>query len=327
MSKEIDLNNIDDVDEALPSDLAKARGDLVESDTDDTDTQPPAAKTAEPTAKTVIEGENGEGGEADEELETEEERLEREALEAEEEKRKRIRVPKARLDEESAKRKRAEQELEALRAQLLAQQREQEAAKAPKGPTVSELETELDALEEQYEDAVINGEKETARKLRSEIRNKRDVIMESRVTVKADEARSAAYEQVQFDNFVRATQEAYPSLDSNHADYNPEIESDVIDIAEAYLSKGKSRIEALTKAVKYVLGNKSAVEESAPAKKASLTRSIDTADKQTQVKQPPSLKQAGDSGDKQPSLAKLPEQDFNKLTEAELRAARGDTLE
>lgn len=324
MSKELDLNNLDNVDDELPEDLARARGDTVE-DEDDVDPTPEPAKV-EPEVEDPKDEDVGDADD-DEGEETEEERLAREAEEAEEAKKRRIRVPKARLDEEAAKRKKAEQELEALRAQLLAQQ-QKVVDDTPKGPTLAEQEAELDALEDKYEDAVINGEREEARKLRTQIRAKRDAITDQRVNSKAEEAKNAAYEQVQFDNFLAKTFETYPELDAASEKYNRDAELEVMDIAEAFLAKGRSRVDAISRAVKVVLGAPAAKQEPAPepkpAAKKPLARAVDEAAK---IKQPPSLKQAGDSGDKQPSLAALPEDEFNKLTAADLRAARGDTLE
>mgnify|MGYP003599584575 CR=1 FL=1 len=331
----LDDFNLDSPDETLPEDLAKARGDLVEAEEDDEPAAPakPAAK-AEATPAEGDDPDDDKKPEADEDdpeaegEETEEERLEREAQEAEEAKKKRIRVPKARLDEESAKRRKAEEELEKLRAQLAAQARAQEEAAKPKGPTMGELEKELEDLEEKYEDAVINGEKETARKLRSQIAKARDTIIESRVTVKAEAARSAALEQVQFDNFLDRTLAAYPELDRSSEQYDSTSEADVMDIAEAFLAKGQSRVDTIGKAVKLVLGAKKAAElEPEPkTEKKTLSRKVVDTEKQAAVKQPPSLKPVGDSGDKQPSLHALPEDQFNKLSEAELRAARGDDI-
>ena len=329
----LDDFNLDNPDETLPEDLAKARGDLVEAEQDDEPAAPakPAAK-AEPASAEEDDPDDeaksdGDDPEAEGE-ETEEERLEREAQESEEAKKKRIRVPKSRLDEESAKRKKAEEELEKLRAQLAAQARAQEEAALPKGPSMDELEKELEDLEEKYEDAVINGEKDTARKLRGQIAKARDTIIESRVTTKAEAARSAALEQVQFDNFLDRTLAAYPELDRSSEKYDSTSEADVMDIAEAFLAKGQSRVEAIGKAVKLVLGAKKAAElEPEPkTEKKTLSRKVVDTEKQAAVKQPPSLKPVGDSGDKQPSLHALPEDQFNKLSEAELRAARGDDI-
>ena len=323
----LDDFNMDNPDETLPEDLAKARGDLVEADEDDEPAVPvkPAAKAEATPAEEDDSDEDDPEAEGEE---TEEERLEREAQEAEEAKKKRIRVPKARLDEESAKRRKAEEELEKLRAQLAAQARAQEEAATPKGPSMDELEKELEDLEEKYEDAVINGEKDTARKLRGQIAKARDTIIESRVTTKAEAARSAALEQVQFDNFLDRTLAAYPELDRSSEEYDSTSEADVMDIAEAFLAKGQSRIEAIGKAVKLVLGAKKAVESEPELKteKKTLSRKVVDTEKQAAVKQPPSLKPVGDSGDKQPSLHALPEDQFNKLSEAELRAARGDDI-
>ena len=329
----LDDFNLDNPDETLPEDLAKARGDLVEAEEDD-EPVAPAKSAAKAEATPAEEDDPDDGAKSDEDdpevegEETEEERLEREAQEAEEAKKKRIRVPKARLDEESAKRRKAEEELEKLRAQLVAQARAQEEAALPKGPSMDELEKELEDLEEKYEDAVINGEKDTARKLRGHIAKARDTIIESRVTTKAEAARSAALEQVQFDNFLERTLSAYPELDRSSEKYDSTSEADVMDIAEAFLAKGQSRVEAIGKAVKLVLGAKKAVESEPEPKteKKTLSRKVVDTEKQAAVKQPPSLKPVGDSGDKQPSLHALPEDQFNKLSEAELRAARGDDI-
>lgn len=305
----LDDFNLDNPDETMPEDLAKARGDLVEVEEDDDEVAAPAKPAAKNKPAPAEEDDSDDAtpgaDEDDPEVEgeeTEEERLEREAQEAEEAKKKRIRVPKSRLDEESAKRRKAEEELEKLRAQLVAQNRAQEEAARPTGPSMDELGKELEELEEKYEDAVINGEKDTARKLRGQIAKARDTIIESRVTAKAEGARSAALEQVQFDTFLERTLVAYPELDRGSEIYDSTSEADVMDIAEAFLAKGQSRVEAIGKAVKLVLGAKKAVEAEPEPKtdKKTLSRKVVDSEKQAAVKQPPSLKPVGDSGDKQP---------------------------
>ena len=96
--------------------------------------------------------------------ETEEEKAERLRLEAEEEKKKRIRIPKSRFDEALGKAKQREQALLDEIEKLKGGQQASATAKA-----VRDMRAEIDKLQDKYEDLILDGKKDEARKVRRQV--------------------------------------------------------------------------------------------------------------------------------------------------------------
>ena len=111
--------------------------------------------------------------------ETEEEKAERLRLEAEEEKKKRIRIPKSRFDEALGKAKQREQALLDEIEKLKGGQQASATAKA-----VREMRDEIDKLQDKYEDLILDGKKDEARKVRRQVEGLRDELSEYQTNTK-----------------------------------------------------------------------------------------------------------------------------------------------
>ena len=110
--------------------------------------------------------------------ETDEEKAERERLEAEEEKKRRIRIPKSRFDEAQAKARQREQ---ALLDEIEKLKGGHQAAATTKA--VSEMRTKIDELQDKYEDLILDGKKDEARKVRRQVDAMRDELSDRKSVV------------------------------------------------------------------------------------------------------------------------------------------------
>ena len=148
-------------------------------------------------------------------------------------------IPRARFDEVNAKLHAEREEANRLRAEL-------EALSQPK--TAQPTEIDVDTLEDQFFDAIINGEKEKAKEIRAQI----NAEIYTKARAASEEAVSSTLTQreiqTSFANAVKQTVTDYPFLDSNSPDANAEAIGEVVEWRDFYLSKGDTPAAALQKA-------------------------------------------------------------------------------
>ena len=146
-------------------------------------------------------------------------------------------IPRARFDEVNAKLHAEREEANRLRAELEALTRRPE-------PTDSSI----DALEDEYFDAMIAGDKGKAKEIRAtinaEIFTRAQAASEETVTATLTQREI----QTSFSKAVEQTVSAYPFLDSNSPDANAEAIGEVVEWRDFYLSKGDTPAAALQKA-------------------------------------------------------------------------------
>lgn len=264
--------------------------------------------------------------------ETPEEKAEREKLEAEEAKKRNIRIPKARFDQALEKARQREQaladELKALREAQGKQNYE---------VNLSEAQKKVNELQDKYEDLILDGKKDEARAVRRELDTLRESIIESRTTVKANTAKATAIEEIKFEAALAKVEGAHTELDPDSPEFDEDKVSEVVTLLEAFLAKGDNKAVALTKAVKYVMG-----EVRAPAEKAGRTaaetkaaRDLEARKKAAEAngKQPASSTNVGINSDAAGTkgtggldLMKMSQDKFAKIDEDTLAALRGDAL-
>lgn len=148
-------------------------------------------------------------------------------------------IPRARFDEVNAKLHAEREEANRLRAEL-------EALSQPK--TAQPTEIDVDTLEDQFFDAIINGEKEKAKEIRAQI----NAEIYTKARAASEEAVSSTLTQreiqTSFAKVVEQTVTDYPFLDSNSPDANAEAIGEVVEWRDFYLSKGDTPAAALQKA-------------------------------------------------------------------------------
>lgn len=311
-------------DEKTPEELeaeAIARGDFVEGADDD---EPEAE--AEDDSAPVEEDDEPEGEEEEPFAEEEEEDEPGDDPDVEEEEEKTI--PKFRYD--TAQRKARERE-EALQNKI--HQMESQLQTTAEKETATSLEDELDTLNTEYEDLLLQGEVDKARDARRKRDTKQTELLEMRLQQTSQQTSIAAINQMRFDAQLAQFEAAIPSINPDSKDFDQTLANEVFEVLQAFEASGKSSSAALNKAIHYVIGE----ESSAPTgKDPGIVRSKRGQQARKRVakaaqKSPPDLRGKGrDSGktgdDGMPDVSKMTPEQFDKLSDAELKRLRADTL-
>lgn len=258
-------------------------------------------------------------------LETDEERAEREEAEAAEEKKKRIRIPKARFDEAINKHRQREQALMAEIEKLRGQKQQDETAAGVKA-----YKDKIAELQDQYEELIVDGEKDKARAVRRQIEDMREELNEFRISEAAAKARQAAAEDTRYTSALAKVEAQYPQLNADGDQYDEEATNEVASLMKALMSSDSrlSRDKALEKAARYVLGAPSTKEK---APEGGSTRDIEARRKAAEAakKQPAAMNALPGSrsaDDAKSDLASMSYEAFNRLSEDDLKRLRGDSL-
>ena len=264
--------------------------------------------------------------------ETEEEKVERLRLEAEEEKKKRIRIPKARFDEALGKAKQREQVLLDEIEKLKGGQHASATAKA-----VRDMRDEIDKMQDKYEDLILDGRKDEARKVRRHVEALRDELSEYQTNTKSEAARRAAIDEMSYNAQLAGYEAKYPALNPEHEDFDEDKTDEVATLLSAFVKAGQKRADALAKAVKYVLGAPPAAGKGGDddkAKELADQRAAEARKKAADAnkRQPPDGKNVGLDSDKaggkggDVDVLRLSQDKFAKLDEETKAKLRGDTI-
>ena len=148
-------------------------------------------------------------------------------------------IPRARFDEVNAKLHAEREEANRLRAELEALNR---------SSTTQADVIDVDTLEDQFFDAIINGEKERAKEIRAQINA--EIYNKARAASEEVVSTTLTQREIQssFAKVVEQTVTDYPFLDSNSPDANAEAIGEVVEWRDFYLSKGDTPAAALQKA-------------------------------------------------------------------------------
>ena len=150
-------------------------------------------------------------------------------------------IPRARFDEVNAKLHAAREEAEQLRAAL--------EAKASPEPASA---VDVDALEDQYFEAILEGDKDKAKGLRSKINAEIYNKAEAASTAAVSASLSQREAKTSFEKAVAQTVTDFPFLDSNSPESSPEAIAEVVEWRDFYIAKGDSPASALQKAAQKV---------------------------------------------------------------------------
>lgn len=270
------------------------------------------------------------GDKLDEGDETPEEKAEREKQEAEEAKKRNIRIPKSRFDEAQAKARAREQ---ALLEEIDRLKGGQQASATQKA--VSDMKSKIDELQDKYEDLILDGKKDEARKIRKQVDAMREDLVEYQTSVKSDAARKAAVDELSYNAQLAGLEAKYPALNPEHEDFDEDRTNEVATLVNAFMKYGTKRSEALAKAVKYVLGAPPEQKVSDAGKVLAEQRAKTAREKAAEAdkKQPPNSAKvgldsdkAGKGGEQGIDVMRLSQDKFSKLDEETKAKLRGDEL-
>ena len=309
-SPQLDLS-FEEVVEELTEEVVEAEEETV------------AEEVEEEAEETVSEDEQSTEEETVLEEEPEEE-PEEEAV-AEAPKSKKPMVPKARLDEVLAKQKALQKQLDEVNAAN---------AKSEEAPESYDF----DAKEVEYQNMVLDGETNKAVALRREIRKAERADLEFEMRQEMSQTVNQDRQMTALQQAANAMEEAYPVFNRDSESYNEEYTNEVVELRDMFMQRGYEAVDALSKAVKYVVKDYDLgeVEAEAPSLAGSPKKSDELAKKRAQISkklkaadaQPPELPGESSSlhGEKALDVSAMTEDEFNALPEATLKRLRGDIL-
>ena len=117
-------------------------------------------------------------------------------------------------------------------------------------------EYDFDAKEAEYQDLVLNGETEKAVDLRNEIRNAEKEQFMFEVQAKMGQTVQQSQEMTELQAKAAEIEATFPVLNENSADFDADLQAEVIDLRDAFMSQGYSAADALAKATNYTLAAK-----------------------------------------------------------------------
>jgi len=228
-------------------------------------------------------------------------------------------VPKSRLDEVLAKNKAMQKKLNEVQ--------ETEAKALENAP-----EYDFDSKEIQYQELMLNGEAEQAVSLRNEIRNAEKEQFMFEMQAKMGQTVQQSNEMNELQAKAAEIEATFPVLNENDATFDVDLQSQVIELRDAFVSQGYTLADSLAKATEYTLAVKKpellkpAADPTSTANKA-LQQKTQTANVNKKLQaadsQPPAMK--GESKtEKKVDLSLLSSEEFDALPAETLRRMRGD---
>jgi Skp family chaperone for outer membrane proteins len=232
-------------------------------------------------------------------------------------------VPKARLDEVLAKQKALQKQLDDIRA------KNEPAADAPE-------EFDFNSKELEYQQLVLDGEADKATMLRQDIRKAERQQIAYEMRQEMNQSVSQNQQQVALATAAAEMEATYPIFDRNSETFDSDRTQEVVELRDAFITQGFEPVDALAKAVNFVVKSNdiAAVGESAPSLsgKANSVADIDKKRREISKKlkaaetQPPELpgESSSSRGESYIDINKLSQAEFDALPEATIQRLRGD---
>jgi hypothetical protein len=234
-------------------------------------------------------------------------------------------VPKSRLDEVLNKQKALQKQLDDMKA-----------AQVPAEDAPDDF--DFGVKEVEYQNLLLDGESEKAAALRADIRRAERNQIEYEMTQKMTQTVNQNQQATALQQAATDLEASFPVFDQAASEYNAEYTQEVIDLRDAFMTKGDNAVAALSKAARYVvreydlegavetpsLAGKAAPKSDEMAKKrAEVSRKLKAADAQ-----PPELpgESSASRGEKGLDLSSMTEEEFGSLPEATLKRLRGDII-
>lgn len=234
------------------------------------------------------------------------------------------RIPKQRFDEINERRKLAEKKLADFEAQQAAAQE------------ASQGEFDFDSKEQEYMEAVVDGEFDKAKLLRQEIRAAELANVEVIARRQAENATVQTKASIEFDATVEELARDFDTFNPDTDSYDQLLVDEVLEIHEGFVNKGHAPAAALRKAVRYVAAANGLQPNSAAAKTTAdpepatpqvtekpVTKQEVRKKVQTRSQQPPDMP-ANAAAEPSFDITSLSEDEYDALPESKIRELRGD---
>ena len=245
-------------------------------------------------------------------------------------------IPKSRFDEQVSKEREAREAAERRAAeaeQQLAARQAQEAQASQLGA----VEEQLDALEDQYQELLLDGNSEEAAAVRKEIRTLERKLARHEAEQYAAQGASQVLEGERFSAAVARLEADYPALNPNSDHFDQDLCDLVLTRQRSLMQRDNlSPSQALVAAANHVVERFLTGGATSPQKglsKAQEDRRAAQVQKNldTMARQPASLKSSGMDSDKLgqnglPDVTHMSYEEFSALPESTLSRLRGDNL-
>jgi len=232
-------------------------------------------------------------------------------------------VPQSRLDEATGKLK---DQLEALQARLEAAEQATAKTAEPIIDPRQALQEQIDEAEDMRDNALMDGDKETAAAARAVSRELQQELTELNMRYATSEARSLSSAETRYETLLTQLEKEYPIIDQDHADFDQATMRRVARISHGLQKTGTPAAEALQEAADLVLPKKSDNVNTELRDRTKKAR-IDAAN--VAAGQAPNLKDVGSSRgsvDTVLKASKLSDAQFESLPQDVLFDLRGDKL-
>lgn len=223
-----------------------------------------------------------------------------------------VRIPKDRFDEVNERRKAAEKRVQELEARLNA-------------PT-TESNFDFDAAEQDYMNAVLDGDHAKAQQLRRDIRAQELQMVKQTAAQAAAQAKEATKAELSFEQTVADLEATYPQFNQTSDQYDQSLVDEVLELHKGYLGQGYDPSTAMNKAARLIAKANGLGKPAEPAPTPAPTQ------KAPPTKPTPEQVQAKlDKAERQPPVQagnanKTQEQDYTRLTDEEYEALPKETL-
>ena len=233
-------DKMDEDEVTLDMSFEEVEVEVAETDTEEVVAEAETEEVEDSEEATEEEQEETEAEDTAEEPEAELE----EPAPAAEEKASKPMVPKSRLDEVLSKQKALQKQLDELNAAN--KEKEQEAPE----------EYEFDDKEKEYQEYVLDGEVEKAANLRREIRIAERKQLEFEMRKEMTQTVQQDREMNALQQAAAAMEEAYPVFNRESDQFDEALTNEVVELRNAFISTGSNVVDALGKAVRYVVADK-----------------------------------------------------------------------
>ncbi len=254
-----------------------------------------------------------------------------------------VSIPKARFDEAVAKERTKVAAAEARAKELEAKLKVQEDTE-----DVEKTNKEIEALEEQLDQAIADGDKDKKASIRAQIRAKTQALADSSAEKRAQYATLVAVERVRYDAQVGLLEAANPQMNPDSDQFDAELTGELLELKSAYEAAGMGSTEALKKAAKYVFktapaevkkdepkkdapsdeDKQAAAEKAAQLKEEAIKRGLKAKGQQPAADADKVGKASDSAGKRAEDLkpSRMSAKEFDKLTEEQKAVLRGDSL-
>lgn len=296
------------VENMTEEELAVIRGDALPEET-------PEAESTNPVGETVDEVEETE----------QEQEQEPEQEPAEEELPKPLMMPKSRYDSVMARLREQERENQELKTQLEVSMRQAAPQTQAQQQQQSDAQSILNEIDRRLAAAIKDGDADVAAQLLGQSRHIQNQMLEQALAGTRDSASRTTIEQIKYDNLLAQAESAVAAINPDSDTFDEGLVTEISELADAFERQGKSPSVALERALDILKppGWREAPKPVAEARKTNVQKNVRAA-----KSQPPRM-QGGANSDtagisSKVNIMKLSDAEFDKLTDEQLGALRGD---